>query len=219
MGLMKERDHVLCISHILLFTLYTVFVQLCALSATVSSTICSNIGSQTDTGNQQIHTSSIYFDLDHRATCNGYISRLQYCYYATNFNGFRDNSLHRATVQIWREDLNSRDLYLLHEHELSRDISQDTRDDFICRNEVLKPDEYIDIKENDIIGVTLPLFTVMPPLQLISTNTTGFGLYLRPLSSGSMTTVKRSSLMWHAELVVHLFAEIGKYHSYFVSHA
>ena len=163
-------------------------------------------------GDQQIHSSSIYFDLDHRAKCSGYINQLHYCYHVTNFSGFiKDNPVHQASVQIWREDLSTEELYQVHEYELSQDTSQDHRDDFICRNETLKPNDYISIEENDVIGVTLTAHTQTPaPLQLISTNTTGFGLYLEPLIRSSIKRVKVSSLMHHKELVLHLFADISE---------
>ena len=163
-------------------------------------------------GDQQLYVGSIYFDLDHPAKCSGYISQLHYCYYAANFNGFvMDNPVHQAIIQIWRKDLNMRELHWVHEYELSQDTSQDNRDDFICRNETLKPKDYISIEENDVIGVTLPIHTQTPPLQLISTNTTGFGLYLKPLSLSSIKTVKLSSLMQHKELVLHLSADISEF--------
>ena len=186
------------------------FVQFCA----STTTTCSTIGSVSDNkGDQQIHTGCIYFDLDHPATCSGYIRQLHYCYYAANFNGFiRDNPVHRAVVQIWREseELETGELHRVHEYELSQDTSHNDRDEFVCRNETLKPKDYIIIKENDVIGVTLPIYTLTSPLQLISTNTTGFGLYLEPLSSRSIKTVKASSLAWHKELVLHLHAVIGE---------
>ena len=163
-------------------------------------------------GDQQLYVGSIYFDLDHPAKCSGYISQLHYCYYAANFNGFvMDNPVHQAIIQIWRKDLNTRELHWVHEYELSQDTSQDNRDDFICRNETLKPKDYISIEENDVIGVTLPIHTQTPPLQLISTNTTGFGLYLKPLSLSSIKTVKLSSLMQHKGLVLHLSADISEF--------
>ena len=163
-------------------------------------------------GDQQIHSSSIYFDLDHRAKCSGYINQLHYCYHATNFSGFiKDNPVHQASIQIWREDLSTEELYQVHEYELSQDTSQDHRDDFICRNETLKPNDYISIEENDVIGVTLTAHTQTPaPLQLISINTTGFGLYSEPLISDSIKRVKKSSLMHRKELVLHLFADISE---------
>lgn len=196
---------------LLLISDHTVFVQFCASTTT---TTCSIMGSASDNkGDQQIHTSSIYFDLDHPAKCNGYISQLHYCYYATSFAGFvRDNPVHQAIIQIWRENLNTGELYWVQEYELSQDTSQDDRDDFVCRNVTLKQSDYISIEENDVIGVTLPLIhTLMPPLQLISTNTTGFGLYFEPLSSSSIKTVKVSSLMLHKELVLHLSADISEF--------
>ncbi len=171
------------------------------------------MGSVSDNkGDQQIHSSSVYFDLDHPAKCSGYISQLHYCYYATNFKGFvGDNPVHQAFVQIWREDSNTGELYRVHTYDLSQDTSQDHRDDFICRNKTLKPNDYISIEENDVIGVTLPIHTLTPgPLQLISTNSTGFGLYLEPLSSSSIKRVKVSSLMRHKELVLHLSADISE---------
>ena len=171
------------------------------------------MGSVSDSkGDQQIHSSCVYIDLDHPAKCSGYISQLHYCYYATNFSGFvKDNPVHQAIVQIWREDLSTAELYQVHEYELSQDTSQDHRNDFVCRNETLNPNDYISIEENDVIGVTLPIHTLTPaPLQLVSTNTTGFGLYLEPLTSSSNKRVKISSLMRHKEFVLHLSADISE---------
>ena len=198
-----------CSIYVLFLLHNAVFVQFCASTTSTCSTMGSVSNNQ---GDQQIHSSSIYFDLDHPATCSGYISQLHYCYYATNFNGFvRDNPVHQAIVQIWRENLNTGELYWVQEYELSQDTSQDNRDDFICRNETLKPNEYLSIEENDVIGVTLPIHTLTPPLQLISTNTTGFGLYFEPLSSRSIKTVKASSLVLHKELALHLSADISEF--------
>ena len=163
-------------------------------------------------GNHQIHSSSVYIDLDHPAKCSGYINQLHYCYYATNFSSFvKDNPVHQAIVQIWREDLNIGELYQVHKYELSQNTSQDHRNDFVCRNETLKPNDYINIEENDVIGVTLPIHTLTPaPLQLISINPTGFGLYFEPLTPSSIKRVKVSSLIHYKESVLHLFADISE---------
>ena len=193
-----------------------VFVQFCA-STTATTTTCSSMGSVNDNrGDQQIHFASIYFDLDHPAKCSGQISQLHFCYYATNFGGFvRDiyDPVHLAAVQIWREDLNTGELYWVHEYMLSQDTSQDNRDDFVCRNETLTPNDYISVKENDIIGAILPNILTQPfPLQLISTNTTAlnFGLYLEPLSSSSIKRVTVSRLIRQNGLVLHLSADISE---------
>ena len=188
---------------------HAVFVQLCS----STTTTCSSMGGVSDTkGDQQIHTSSIYFDLDHPAKCSGYIDRLHYCYYATSFSGFvMDNQIHQAVLQIWRHDLSAGELYWVHEYMLSQDTSQDNRHDFVCRNKTLKPSDYINIEENDVIAVTLPAHTLTPPLQLISANTTGFGLYSQPLTSSSIKRVKVSSLAQHKDLVLHLSADISEY--------
>ena len=114
--------------------------------------------------------------------------------------------------------MNTGELYWVHEYMLSQDTSEDNRDDFVCRNKTLTPNDYINVEENDVIGVTLPIHTLTPPLQLISTNTTGFGLYLEPLASSSIKRVKASSLMQHKELVLHLSADISKICILFVMH-
>lgn len=164
-------------------------------------------------GDEQIHASSIYIDLNHPATCSGYISQLHFCYHVTDFSGFvGDDSIHEAIVQIWRDDPETQELHVIHEHKLGQNTTQHSDGEFICRNKTLEPQDYIFIYQNDTIGVNLPSHILSPPLQLISTNTLGSGLYSQPLSLGSPNRVQRTSLKFYNDRTMHLYAFIGKPH-------
>lgn len=162
-------------------------------------------------GVQQIHTSSIYIDLNHPASCSGYVTQIHFCYHVINLRGFVGNNLmHEAVVQIWREEADTQELNLVGDYKLKQDTSQDNLDDFVCRNKTLSPKDYIAINKNDVIGATLPIFTLMSPLQLISVKSSRFGLYSVPLSSTSVATLQKSSLTLNTNLVLHLYASIGE---------
>lgn len=177
-----------------------------------ASALCDNIGNVDRTrGAQQIHTSSIYVDLNHPALCNGYITQIHFCYHVVNLGGFvGNNPMHEAVVQIWREKADTQELHLVSDYKLNQDTSQDNLDDFVCRNKTLSPKDYIAIHKNDVIGATLPIFTLMSPLQLISAKSSRFGLYFVPLSATSVTTLQKSSLTLNTNLMLHLYASIGK---------
>ena len=162
-------------------------------------------------GTQQIKASVIFVDLDHPAACDGHISRLQFCYHAINLGGFGSNgAVYSANVQIWRElEPNSREWNLIHEYTLGQDTSQDPQNEFVCRSKTLSQSDYITVNRNDVIGVTLPEFT-MQPLQLISTGTAGFGLYSRPFSAVRLTKLEKSTLTLEPDFVLHLYANIGE---------
>lgn len=153
----------------------------------------------------------MYIDLNHPATCSGYIKQIHYCYHVINLGGFvSNNPMHEAVVQIWREETDTEQLDLVGDYELKQDTSQDSRNDFVCRNKTLLPQDYILIRKDDVIGVTLPIFTLMSPLQLISAKSSRLGLYFEPLSVPPATTLQKSSLTMNPDLVLHLFAFIGK---------
>ena len=176
----------------------------------VSST-CNTIGNINRVrGTQQIHTSTMYLDINHPATCSGYIRQLHYCYHVINL-GFAANSpIHEALVQIWREEQATQELHLIQEYDLRQNTSQDIRNDFVCRNKTLKPEDYIYVNENDVIGVTLPVYSLTSPLQLISTQFSQLGLYWEPLSAVPATKLPKSSLTFSVNFVLHLYASIGE---------
>lgn len=177
-----------------------------------AASLCDNIGNTDQTrGAQQIHTSSIYVDLNHPASCSGYVTHIHFCYHVVNLGGFvGNNPMHEAVVQIWREEADSQVLNLVSDYKLDQNTSQDNLDDFVCRTKTLSLKDYITIHKNDVIGATLPIFTQMSPLQLISEKSSPFGLYFVPLSATSVTILQKSSLTLNTNLLLHLYASIGE---------
>ena len=190
----------------LVYITYAVWTQFYVSSA------CSTMGTvDRIRGVQQIHTSSIYIDLHHPARCNGFIRQLNYCYHVTNLGGFVSNAFDEALVQIWREEQEKQELELVHEYNLKQDTSSESRGDFICRNKTLNPEDCIAVNENDVFGVTLPVYSLTSPLQLISSKPSAFGLYWKPLSAVPDTRLQKSSLTMDRNVVLHLFAFIGEF--------
>ena len=100
------------------------------------------------------------------AECDGEITAWNYCYYRDS-SYLNNGETYTATVAVWRfnnvtgrYDVVEGSVSLLTEVYRPRRFKMD----FYCRLELLTPDNYVEVMQGDIIGVSLPTTNSIPML-------------------------------------------------------
>ena len=96
-------------------------------------------------------------------------------------------------------------------------------DGFVCVDVPLDPDNYFEVVENDRLAVFVARTnTLGRPLHIISSGTTGFGLFRDNRDGGFVSftseVLATSDLQEMLDLGLHLYADIGIYATYIRIH-
>ncbi len=146
----------------------------------------------------------IYLNTEFPAECDGVVTAWHYCYYPQDA---RDSSItYRASVAVWHLD-NTTDQYILLNGSITLIELQpvDTLSPIYCTQKILEPDNSIEIRRGDVIGVELPEENPIPMIGMESENT-----LLRRLGSSDVAQLRLDGLLVVVSGALHLYADIGK---------
>lgn len=154
-------------------------------------------------------------DLDNPLTCSGSIVAWHYCFYTDNIMDLEEEEINVQYTSYFRvyRNISATELQRVHDVETSLPLTerQVRRDSFLCYENMLEQDQYLDVLEGDILAAYLP--TLFPPLLLVGTDTQR-KLYFDTRIFGTpfaAQTLPRASLAAINNRVIHLYADVGKY--------
>ena len=172
-------------------------------------------GSAADEGSPQMMGGQ-YADLQNPLPCSGYIVAWHLCFYTQNVVS---NTVYTAYFRVYRSEDEDR-LLRVHEVQKSLQLSPGIRNDesFICIDDALEEDQYLNVSKGDILAAYIPLTS--PSLLIVGTNTpASFNLYKdtrNPALSLIFADVSMQDLEKVENSALHLYAEVGEciYHAY-----
>ena len=155
-------------------------------------------------------TGGQYIDLLHPVQCSGDLIAWHFCYYSEDIT---QSGMHIVFFRVWRP-ANENNLDRVYEHTQEMDLDP-SADGFVCVDVPLDPDNYFEVVENDRLAVYIARTnTLGRPLHIISSGTTGFGLFRDNRDGGfvsfSSEVVATTDLQEMLDLGLHLYADIGK---------
>ena len=139
------------------------------------------------------------------AECDGEITAWNYCYYRDN-NYFDDGETYTATVAVWRfNNVTGRYDVVEGSTSMLTEVYRPRRfeTDFYCRLASLTPDNYVEVMQGDIIGVSLPTTNSIPMLG--HTNPDNYALGRFTASTPSSFTAGGLTPQFQS---LHLYADI-----------
>lgn len=148
-----------------------------------------------------------FLDLQHPSSCNGNITAWHFCYYTSGVSVSTDTF--SLWFRVWRPE-RAGVLRLVHDYQVSSTIdSLDTELPFDCGNIVLQESDYLEVEEDDIIGVYTSMRSTNVPI--IGQNAPAESvLHFDRRNNFDSDTVRRRDLSETPSLVLHLYAHIGK---------
>ena len=168
-------------------------------------------GSNGNEGSAETTLRGQFVDLDNPLTCSGSIVAWHFCFYTDNVVNVQEQVLYTAHFRVYRS-VASNQLQRVHDVQRGLPLSMlEGREVlFLCFDDVLEQDQYLDVLEGDILAVFIPV--IFPPLLLVGTNTQG-RVYRDIRSTGAPfrdLTLPISGLMMLQNYTIHLYADVGK---------
>ena len=159
-------------------------------------------------GQASLHTTGgQYIDLLHPVQCSGNLTAWHFCYYSEDI---QDDGSYIVYFRVWRP-ADETNLDRVYQRTQELDLDESDSDEFVCVDVPLDPDNYFEVVENDRLGVYVA--TLGRPLHIISSGTTGFGLF-QDIRNGFLQFFSQdaatSDLEEMTDLGLHLYADIGK---------
>ena len=165
-------------------------------------------------GQVSLHnTGGQYIDLLHPVQCSGDLIAWHFCYYSEDI---QDDDTYIVYFRVWRP-ADANNFNRVHEHTQEMDLDESDSNEFVCMDVPLDPDNYFEVVENDRLGAYVKRTNINGrPLHIISSGTTGLGLFRDTRGGGfdftpfTSEVVATSDLEEMTDLGLHLYADIGK---------
>ena len=191
--------------------LYTIPTQLGIPCATADC----QFGSNRNEGSAETLLRGQLVDLENPLMCSGSIVAWHFCFYSDNLVNVQEEVPYTAHFRVYRS-VAANMLQRVHDVQRGLLLSQlEGREAiFLCFDDALEQDQYLNVQEGDILAVFIPV--IFPPLLLVGTNTEG-RVYRDIRSPGAPfgdLTLPISGLMMLENHTIHLYADVGKYTQY-----
>ena len=186
---------------------------------------CPSFGTDQSSRLSKSSEERIFMNFEAPSQCTGNVTSWRFCYYRNINDDFDEISNSRdfeAVFLIYRRESMTSDNYVtvvgsVREKALQWSVVQSSR--FTCMDEVLSPEEYFEIQQNDIVGACIKDVGSDYPLLLVGTSSgSNFQTYqLDRRGYQDCTSVRtnivdtsHSSFRQRSTSTLHLFANIGK---------
>ena len=171
-------------------------------------------GSSGNEGSADTSLRGQFVDLENPLMCSGSIVAWHFCFYTDNVN-VQEETPYTARFRVYRS-VAANMLQRVHDVQRGFLMNQlESREaEFLCFDDVLGEDQYLDVLEGDILAVFIRV--IFPPLLLVGTNTEGrvYRDIRRPGAPFRDLTLPISGLMMLHNHTIHLYADVGKYTHY-----